>query len=362
MAKSKVTLTKIAKHAGVSITSVSRVVHSPHLTSRHTQERVNLAIEALGFNASILKPYNQFNPNQKILIIDNQLITDSLINKGIESKAKELGYKLLYLRFFYFSEQEIQQIISYTTDYHVDAILIINDAPYLQALQQYQHALPPIVLVNQFSLVFSCVYFDHLSNGYQATKYLVDQGHKRIAILLGDSNKEETNYLKQGYQQALIRVNIAISQDYIAHHCVNYSASYKVIKKLMTSALPPTAIICSDHINLSYADREKFVFDDKFDQAISAESAICGVIDQCLAMRIDIPSHLSLLQFIHHKGHKQYSPLNHICALYRPLFEMGEKAMMQLISILNCSSPSRSSSIIDVELVARNSTCKNDKI
>jgi len=362
MAKAKVTLTEIAKHAGVSITSVSRVVHTPHLTSRNTQERVNQAIEELGFNASILKPYNQFSPSQKILIIDNQLITDSLINKGIESKAKELGYKLLYLRFFYFSEQEIQQIISYTIDYHVDGILVINDAPYLRALKQYQHALPPIILVNQFSLAFSCVYFDHLSNAYQATKYLIEQGHKRIAILLGDSNREETNYLKQGYQQALIRVNIGISQDYIAHHCFNYSASYKAIKKLMTSTFPPTAIICCDHINLSYADRENFLFDDKFDQAISAESAICGVIDQCLAMNIDIPSHLSLLQFIHHKGHKQYSPLNHICAMYRPLFDMGEKAVLQLVALFSSTFATRNSSIIDVELVIRHSTSKNNKI
>ncbi|WP_392561566.1 LacI family DNA-binding transcriptional regulator [Orbus sturtevantii] len=362
MAKSKVTLTKIAQHAGVSITSVSRVVHSPHLTSRHTQERVNQSIEALGFNASILKPYSPLSLSKKILIIDNQLITDSLINKGIESKAKVLGYKLLYLRFFYFSEQEIQQIISYTIDYHVDGILIINDAPYLRILQQYQHALPPIVFVNHFSLAFSCVYFDHLSNAYQATKYLIDQGHKRIAILLGDIEKEETRYLKKGYEQALTRANIMISQDYISHHCFNYSTSYKTVKKLMALAFPPTAIICSDHINLSYVDREKFLFDDKFDQGISAESAICGVIDQCLAMNIDIPAHLSLLQFIHHKGHKQYRPLNHICSMYRPLFDMGEKAIMQLISLFTCPYRERRSSIIDVELVTRHSTSSNNKI
>lgn len=357
MTKSKVTLTKIAQYAGVSITSVSRVVHSPHLTSRDIQERVNKAIEELGFNTSILKPYTKLNSTKKILIIDNQLITDSLINKGIESKAKELGYKLMYLRFFYFSEQEIQQIISYTINYHIDGILVINGAPYLSTLQKYQHALPPIVLVNQFSLLFSCVYFDHLSNAFLATNYLIDKGHKRIAILLGDNNKEETDYIKQGYEHALTRANIAISQDYSAYLCFNYITSYKAVKKLMSSPFPPTALICCDHINLSYADREKFLLDDKFDHTISAESTICGVIDQCRAMNIDIPANLSLLQFIHHKGHKQYSPLNHICSVYRPLFTMGEQALSQLISLLASPHQARNTSIIDIEFVSRHSTC-----
>lgn len=356
MPKSKITLTKIAKQAGVSVTSVSRVVHTPHLTSRETQQKVHKAIGLLGFNATVFKPYSQHSSSKKILIIDNQLITDSLINRGIEYQAKELGYKLLYLRFFYFSEQEIQQIISYTINHQVDGILIINDSLYLSSLQQYRHALPPIVMVNHFSLPFPCVYFDHLSNTYQATQYLTEKGHKKIAILLGDINKSETQHIKQGYQQALSRANIALSEHYLAYDSINYSASHKSLKRLMQLPFPPTAIICCDHLNLSYIDREKLLLDDKFDEAISADSAICGVIDQCRLMNINIPADLSLLQFIHHKGHKHYSSLNHICAIHKPLFEMGQKSMSLLLNLQQSNTRDDNKLLIETEMINRHST------
>ncbi|WP_392559076.1 LacI family DNA-binding transcriptional regulator [Orbus mooreae] len=356
MPNSKITLTKIAKKAGVSVTSVSRVVHAPHLTSRETQERVHQAIGLLGFNASVFKPYSQLPYSKKILIIDNQLITGSLINKGIESKAKELGYKLLYLRFFYFNEQEIQQIISYTINHQVDGILLINDSPYLLALQQYQHALPPIVLVNHFSLYFPCVYFDHLSNAYQATQYLTDKGHRKIAILLGSLDKDETQHLVQGYQQALKRLNSLSSDNYMVYDCINYSASYKALKRLMQLPFPPTAIICCDHLNLNYIDREKLFVDDKFDETISTDSAICGVIDQCRIMNINIPADLSLVQFIHHKGHKPYSPLNHICAVYKPLVEMGEEAISLLLNLQHPDYRGNNKRLISTEISNRHST------
>ncbi|RKS84533.1 LacI family transcriptional regulator [Orbus hercynius] len=356
MPKSKITLTKIAKQAGVSITSVSRVINTPHLTSRLTQQRVNLAIAALGFDESLLKTYNQRDLQQKILIIDNQLITDSLINKGIESKAKAIGYKLLYLRFLYFSEQEIQYIISYTVHHNVDGILIINDSPYLALLQRYRHALPPILLINQFSLTLPCIYFDHLSNTYRATQYFTSQGHRRIAILLGDSNKTETHHIKQGYLQALTRQNIRVSTNYIVHDCVHYSASYRAVKKLMQSAFPPSAIICCDHLSLNYLDRDRLRQDEKFDETLTAESAICGVIDQGLALNIDIPADLSLLQFIHHKGHKQYGPLNHICSIYKPLFTMGEDAVTLLLALLDRNYRGLDRLIIEIEIINRSST------
>lgn len=356
MTTPKITLTKIAQQAGVSITSVSRVIHTPHLTSRETQEKVNQAITILGFNASLFKPHNQDHVSRKILIIDNQLFTSSFINQGIEHKAQELGYKLLYLRFLYFSEHEIQQIISYTINYKVDGILIINNSPYLASLPRYQRALPPIVLVNQFSLIFPCVYFDHLSIAFRATKYLIEQGHKRIAVLLGDKDKDEVNFIMQGYQQALIRANMPITPQYMAYHCFNYSTSHNTIKKLMQLPLPPTAVICSDYCNLNYLDRDKLIKDERFDKAISAESSICGVIDQCGAMNIDIPADLSLLQFTHHKGYKQYRPLNHICAIYKPLFEMGDRAVDLLVSQMQTVHKIRSSLLIDAELITRHST------
>lgn len=357
MPKQKTTLSVIAQKTGLSIASVSRVIHTPHLTSRRTQHRVYQAIAELDFDTkSIVKRSVSDYKSKKILVIDNQLIVNTLINNGIESKAKENGYKLLYLRFLYFSEQEIQQIISYTINHHLDGILIINDSPYLNRLFEFQHALPPIVLVNQFSLTKPCVYFDHLSIAYQATQHLIELGHKRIAILLGEPDKIEVHHLQNGYQQALQRANIQSKSDYVAYRCVGYSASRQLIKNMMRLAIPPTAIICVDHLYLNSLDRDMIPIDNTFNHIITAESSICGVIDQCREMNIDILSELTLLQFTHYKQHKQYHPLNDITSMYKPLFSMGEEAMILLISLLNRRNHPQVAKLIEGELIMRHST------
>lgn len=356
MSKTKITLAAIAKKAGLSIASVSRVIHTPHLTSHDVQQRVNQAIVEFNFDTKdLFKQRQHISAGKKILVIDNQLMVNSLINNGIEYSAQKNGYKLICLRFLYFSEHEIQQIISYTINHQLTGILIINDSPYLKKLLQFRHALPPLVLVNQFSMRFPCVYFDHLSISYQATQYLISLGHKRIALLLGNKNKTVTDHLKNGYQQALARANIIVIPDLIAYQCVGYPASRYVIKKLMSLAVPPTALICPDNLDLNYVDREQLNNENKFNQLITSESLICGVIDQCRAMNIHIPEQLALVQFIHANNDKQYYPLNHICAMYKPLFNMGEEAMILLMNIIDSPSNIRFAKMIESKLVIRNS-------
>ncbi len=358
MSKRKITLKAIAQRAGLSIASVSRVIHTPHLTHRDTQSRINQAISELNFDAKeLFKNYHAVNQSNTILVIDNQLIPNSLINHGIEYKAKMEGYKLLYLRFIYFNENEIQQIISYTINHHLDGILIINDSPYLKRLLQFQHALPPIVLINQFSMSLPCIYFDHLSIGYQATEYLLSLGHRNIAILLAEEERNEVYQLFNGYQQALARANIMVNDKLIAYQSVSYSACKTALRTMMSSTQPPSAIICTDCLSLNFLDREQ-QSNSSSGYSISTESAICGVIDQCRAMKINIPERLSLLQFVHDNSHKPYQPLNHITAIYKPLFEMGEQAMLLLVSMLNCDQPIRLAKMIECELIIRHSTTK----
>lgn len=359
MSKRKITLKAIAEQAGLSIASVSRVIHTPHLTQRETQNRVNQAITELDFDAkNLLKRYQTNAKSQIILILDNQMITNSLINQGIENQAKIKGYKILYLRFIYFTESEIQQIINYTINFQLDGILIINNSPHLNNLLQMQHALPPIVLINQFSLKFPCVYFDHLSIGYQATQYLIGLGHKQIAILLANKDESDVYQLYSGHKQALARANIAINHALIAYQSVSYLRSKEAVKAMLNSTKPPTAIICTDQFGLNHFDYEKDMPKDQHSYFINAQSTICGVIDQCRTMNIDIPENLSLLQFMPDKNYKLYYPLNHICAMYKPLFTMGEEAFQLLFAIVNGDHSIRQAKLIDSELIIRHSTRK----
>ncbi len=329
MTKSKITLTDIAKQADVSIATVSRVMRTPHITSWATQKRVHHAMTLLNWHGNNkLKPHCGQIQSKTILVIDNQLIPHSLINIGLEEKLNQYGYKIVYLRFVYCDEKDIYQLINFTLNHAVDGIIIINHAPYLKNLTTYTYALPPIVLVNQFSLKLPCVYFDHLTTAYQITRYYLNKNHKRIAILLNNDISQSATHLLQGYQQALQRGNIQIEPDYIMPNCFSYQHGQLAIKTLMTHQKPPTAIIITDSLCLNYTD---MTYRTSHTPCLY-HSALLGALHQCNQMGITIPHQLGLFYFSHNteKHHNQLDTLN---TASKPLKKMGEDAADLLLKL-----------------------------
>ncbi|MFQ1040780.1 LacI family DNA-binding transcriptional regulator [Gilliamella sp. CG16] len=326
----KVTLAVIAQKANLSIASVSRVLNTPNLTSALTQSRVYKAIEELGIDTPFnTKPYHVECETQKILIIDNQLFSQSLINIGLESGLKEAGYQFFYLRFAYSSPNDIHHLIRYATQNIFDGIMIINDAPYLDILKNYKSTLPPIILVNHFSLDFNCVYFDHLTIAYNITQYLVHQIHKKIAVIINDSHKMSSTLFLQGYQQALLRSNIKFDPNYLIHHCFSYEQGRSAIKKLIESNKPPTAIICSDNIHLNYLDEQ--YYDQKNSQHPFA--AVLGILHQVNQSKDQLTTPFAIT-YINHSKDRQYNELDQLSRIYKPLSKMGRKSARLLCDIL----------------------------
>lgn len=353
MIKQKITLSVIAQRANLSIASVSRVLRQPNITSISTQKRVREAINSLNVETQdLFKSYQPQNASYKILIIDNQLQTNSFINYTLENELAFHGYHIVYFRFLNVQQQEINQMIHFTLTSSFDGILIINEAPYLKKLIPYRHTLPPIVLVNHFSLDFPCVYFDHLMMAYNITNYFASRAHKRIAILLGDENKASSNYLIQGYQQAIQRANLLIDNNYIIPNCFSYQHGKLAIKNLMESALPPTAVIFADHLCLSCSDNAE----RKVTHLISPYDAVRGALQQCNEMEIHIPHQLAFIYFSH-DTQKQHNELDTLSCVNKPIHEMGKKSVGLLLQLLNKKTHAiKIANSIEAHLVFRHST------
>ncbi|OCG01245.1 LacI family DNA-binding transcriptional regulator [Gilliamella sp. wkB112] len=319
MIKNKTTLATIAKHANVSIATVSRVLKKPNLTSPITQSKVFQAIEELHVDTcDKVNAHNTITNNKTILIIDNQLISHSLINYGIEQVLNATGYKIFYLRFPYSEDKDIQHLIRYATQNLFAGIIIINEAPYLTKLSQYMVCLPPVILVNHFHAEFNCVYFDHLIMAHQITKYLIEHAHHKIALLLGHPDKISSTHLLQGYKQALDRANLTIDTDYIIKDCFTYEHGQLAVKNLLSSNKPPTAIICADNINLSYLD-EKYYNKQHYQLDYRA---VLGALAQAHIHQSTAPT----LVYISHSNQRHYNELDTLSRMYKPLYKMGQQA------------------------------------
>ncbi|MWP49046.1 MULTISPECIES: LacI family DNA-binding transcriptional regulator [unclassified Gilliamella] len=343
----KITLSTIAKKANTSVASVSRVLKKPHLTSPQIQLRVYQAIEELNMDTSKnFKPYKPIHNSGKILIIDNQLYSKSLINAGLELVLKEEQFQMFYLQFPYHNKTDIHHIIRYVAQHAFDGIIIINDAPYLKTLVAYKTTLPPIVLVNHFSLDFICVDFDHLLIGHQITKYLIDKSHTKIAILLNNEKLTSSTLLLQGYKQALMRANITIEPRYIIHGCFTYQHARSAVKKLINGTKSPSAIICTDNFSLNCLDKS----DDK-DHNQSPDSMILGAVHQANESQSKLTKPLTISYFSSSKELK-YNQLDTLSRINKPLFEMGQKSATLLCELIKSTAkPTKRCKIIEAESI-----------
>ncbi|MCX8583643.1 MULTISPECIES: LacI family DNA-binding transcriptional regulator [unclassified Gilliamella] len=345
----KISLSMIAKEAKVSIASVSRVLRTPNLTSPQTQFLVYQAMKALNVDLSKnLKDYQPVHESNKILVVDNQLISKSLINFGIEQVLHEAGFQLFYLQFPYKVKNDLYYLIQYIKQNCFIGIIIINQAPYLTQLYSYKNSLPPIVFVNHFKKNFTCVHFDHLTIGYQTTQHLIEQGHNKIAIFINSDKNTNSSFFLQGYQQAFQRINMPIDSDYVIQGCLTYEHGRDAIKTLLQSNKPPTAVIFEDLSSLSCYD---YYHTQNY---LSNYRSLFGALHQVKKSQSQL-LHPLAITYISHTNDLQYNELDQLSRVNKPLYKMGCKSAQLLCDLLEHNMTSLSQChTIDTEMFFTN--------
>jgi LacI family transcriptional regulator, repressor for deo operon, udp, cdd, tsx, nupC, and nupG len=330
MIMAKVSLSTIAKKANVSIASVSRVLRTPDATSPQTQSLVYQAMKSLNVDMSKnLKEYQSVQQSNKILIVDNQLISKSLINFGIEQVLHEAEFQLFYLQFPYNVKNDIYYLIQYIKQNCFIGIIIINQAPYLTHLYNYKKSLPPMVFVNHFKNNFSCVYFDHLTIAFRTTQHLIKKGHTKIAIFVNSDKNTNSSLFLQGYQQALQRISMPIDSDYVIQGCLTYEHGREAIKTLLHSNKPPTAIIFEDLSSLSCFDSNSYYSQNY----LTSFRSLLGALHQAKESQSQLSNPVSIT-YISHSNELQYNELDKLNRVNKPLYKMGCKSAQLLCHIL----------------------------
>lgn len=252
----KVTINDVAKYAGVSIKTVSRVTNNEPSVKQATVDKVNEAIKALNYQPNLAarnlagtKSYAigfiYDNPNA-YYIIDMQ--------NGILSACKDKGYELVIHPCNAKSETicyELTALVKYSRlaglvltpplseDPKVLKALTEIDANYVRIIagekDNDQNGLT--ILVND---KFGAV---------QITQHLIDLGHKHIAFLSGDLHHESTKERLLGFKQALTINNLKLNENYIIEGKYSFESGVDGANKLIKLKNRPTAIVaCNDEI------------------------------------------------------------------------------------------------------------------
>lgn len=248
------TINDIAGKAGVSLTTVSRVLNDSGYVKKETKIRVLKAIEELNYTPSaIARSLSKSKTNTiGVLIpeINNQFYGEVI--KGISQVADECGLNIILCNtdeniqkelkaLKMLKEQRIRGIIIAPTSVEDD-----QNGEYLKTIEQL--GIPVVLLDGHVKHSdFSGVFVDNVKGAFDGTEALIKAGHKKISIITGRMNSDAAQNRLIGYKKALAINNIDIDDKYILFGDYGQESAYRCTKEIIEMEDRPTAIFISSN-------------------------------------------------------------------------------------------------------------------
>ena len=248
-----VTISDIAKKAGVSSATVSRVLNDSGYVKQSTREKIEAAIKEMNFTPSAIARSLSKNETNTIGVIVPD-ITNSYFGeviKGISEVAEANNLNIILFNTDNYLEKEVRAL-NVLKEQRIKGIIMTpgfgeeNNKEYIETINNLNI---PIVLVSA-DLKFkelSGIFVDNVLGGFNATNLLISEGHTKIGIMTGILSSEPAAERVVGYKKALKEANIEINDKYILDGQFSMEKAYELTKKLLDSKDKPTALITSSN-------------------------------------------------------------------------------------------------------------------
>jgi DNA-binding LacI/PurR family transcriptional regulator len=255
----KHTIHDVAKLAGVGIGTVSRVLNNHPNVKPATREKVLAAVEQLHF-----KP----NPIARSMILRRTGAIGVVIPfftrpfhievlRAVQSAIDQAGYELIL-----YNVENNTQRDHYFTDlpmlHKVDGLCIISLPVNDSVIFDLQRARLPVVLIDAYNTYVTSLVIDNIEGAYQATRYLLEHGHKRIGFINGLLNEGNFKFNQAydrlaGFRLALAEYGIDCDPQ-LVHTCDwNRQAGRAAALELLSLPEPPDAIFAASDIQATGA-------------------------------------------------------------------------------------------------------------
>jgi LacI family repressor for deo operon, udp, cdd, tsx, nupC, and nupG len=247
--KSRPSLLDVARHAGVSPATVSRVLNNTAHVRANVRDRVLVSVKALGYEVSS-------SSSHKILLRQNAiaLIIPDVLNpyfteivRGIQDEAG--GDKLLPLLLDTAEDpQREMEVLRMLASQPICGIIACGSRIPLDDLAAlWSHFDMPLVLINRTLRMpnVACIKVDLKNATYRATRHLLDLHHTHIAYLSGPSKSESSLARREGIEAALAEASLPLRPEWCPVSFPDVDGGFQAMSALL--ALPhddlPTAVI-----------------------------------------------------------------------------------------------------------------------
>ncbi len=311
----RITIHDIARHAGVSPSTVSRVLNNTTPVAEDKRLAVTAAIRRLNYRPSIVAQGLARGTSTVIGVLTQDIASPFYgeILRGIEYGLRGSVYHPIFANGNWRLQEEHDALQILRSRQPEGIILLggnIPDAEIRAVAEQL-----PVVVVGRHITGFErhCVRVDDFQGAYLATRHLIELGHRRIAHITGIPSHQDTLDRQAGYEHALHEANIPLNTELIIEGTFQEQSGMLAVETLLMRASPFTAI---------------FAANDQM--AYGARLAL-------YRRGIRVPEDVSLVGFDNLPGSAFTTPP--LTTVRQPTVEMGTAAASAILSLISGAPP-----------------------
>jgi LacI family transcriptional regulator len=245
------TIKDVARLAEVSTTSVSHVINGTRFVSDELRARIQAAMETLDYRPNVLARSLRRGETQTIGLIvpDNSNPFFAEVARTVEDVGFENEYSVILGN----SDNSLDKETAYIRVLiakQVDGVIFIaagSDPEHLNELTK--QGIPVVVADRDLpEALADVVLVNNEKGGYDATRYLLELGHQRIACISGPSDLTPSADRVRGYRRALQEAGIPVEEALIVPGDFRYQGGETAMDRLLRQSPPPSAVFCCNDL------------------------------------------------------------------------------------------------------------------
>ena len=229
-----ITIQDIANEANVSKATVSRVLNNTSVVHPDKKSAVLEATKRLGFKPNFVARSLAKGRSMTIGVLTQNIGSPfyDAISQGVIAGLDGSGYSPIFVDGRWQRGVEIEAINA-LLGRRVDGLVLIGGDIAADQLEKLCHDLPTVVVARKLAAdTHHCIYTDNVDGGYRATKFLIEKGHRQIAIIHGIDHHPDAIERFEGYKKALEEAGIELDPSLVLDGDFSAESGERAIDKL----------------------------------------------------------------------------------------------------------------------------------
>lgn len=247
MVQKRVTIQDIAKTANVSKSTVSRVLNDTTPVNKQKREAVLAAMKRLNFQPNLFARGLAGGRSMTIGILTQNIGSPfyDAVNQGLIRCLVGTNYSPIFVD-GQWQEDVGESGLRVLLGRQVDGVIVVGGNMSAESLIGLQERTNLIVVAREVEEIEGkCIFLDNVQAAYDATKYLIESGHRKIAHITGIATHQDAIRRFKGYKQALDDANIEFDEDLVIEGSFDSRSGLIAVESLLANQKTFTALFCA---------------------------------------------------------------------------------------------------------------------